>query len=61
MMDDPVHHGELADKGNDAHLAPTLGTEQGITFFFNNRIPRKARIPAIRPKIPNHFIFFILD
>jgi len=33
VVDDPVHHGELGDKGNDAHLAAALGTKQRVDFI----------------------------
>jgi len=28
VVDDPFDHGVIADKGDDAHLAPTLGVDE---------------------------------
>ena len=33
VVDDPVHHRELGDKGNDAYLAAALGTKQWVDFI----------------------------
>ena len=33
MIDDPVHHGEVCEEGNDAHLALALGTEERVDFI----------------------------
>jgi len=33
VVDDPVHHGIVGEKGDDALLAAALGTEQGVHFI----------------------------
>ena len=47
MIDDPVHHGVVGEKGNNAHLSLARGTGQGIYFidFFDHLGPASAGDP----------------
>jgi hypothetical protein len=33
VVDDAIDHGEICKEGNDAHLTPTLGTEERVDFI----------------------------